>query len=211
LRHTAAIVCGCALVSAAAGAAERCETAAALPEVRAALARIAASVDPCGETAELAGVVERFRRCAAGARLCLDSAAPRNVTEARGELTPTTIVWNPTLRTALEASCAGGDGPLRRDPTASLLHEMVHAVQDCDGLDISALELEAVRVENIYRRAQGLCQRTAYGSDPLPAARRIACAPGDCPCTPADRLPARGMAVAVSAEPGAPAAGDARE
>ena len=195
-------------MAAVAGAAERCETAATLPEVRRALADIDASVDPCGETAELAGVVERFRRCAAGARLCIDGEALRNVTEARGDLTPTTIIWNPTLRTALEESCAGAEGPLRRDPTASLLHEIVHAVQDCDGLDISALELEAVRVENIYRRAQGLCQRTAYGSDPLPTAQRIACAPGDCPCTPGDRLPGRGTAVAATTEAGAPA-GDA--
>jgi hypothetical protein len=43
-----------------------------------------------------------------------------------------------------------------RDPTASLVHELAHAAQDCSGLNPGEHELEAVRIENIYRRASGL-------------------------------------------------------
>ena len=66
-------------------------------------------------------------------------------------------------------------GRVTRDPTASLLHEIVHAVHDCEGLDPGAHELDAVRIENIYRRAAGLCQRTGYGDVPLPAAMVRVC------------------------------------
>ncbi len=69
-----------------------------------------------------------------------------------------------------------------RDPTASLLHEVVHAVQDCEGLEPSEHEFEAVRVENIYRRDRHLCQRTRYGEQILPAAMLVACEPGRCSC-----------------------------
>lgn len=199
-----------AVASGPAPAAEQCGTAATLPVIAEAIARIEAAIDPCGETAELQAVLERFRQCAPDARLCIDSGAARNLTESRiGRRTPTTITWNPDLRTPLEPLCAATGEPLRRDPTASLLHELVHAVQDCDGLDLSAHELDAVRVENIYRRAQGLCQRTGYGELPLPAARRIACAPGDCPCIPGDHtLPERGLQAAAGPRPEQQVAGD---
>ena len=183
LRHTAGAVALVAIVAGGpAGAAQECGTAASMPAIAEAIARIEAAIDPCGETGELREIVARFRSCAADARLCIDADAARNLTESRvGRDTPTTITWNPALRTPLEPHCAAVGGPLRRDPTASLLHELVHAVQDCDGLELAAHELEAVRIENIYRRAQNLCQRTGYGELPLPAARRVACAPGDCP------------------------------
>jgi hypothetical protein len=59
---------------------------------------------------------------------------------------------------------------------------MVHAVQDCHGLDPAQHEFEAVRMENVYRRARGLCQRTRYGDLPLPADMRVQCEPGQCTC-----------------------------
>jgi hypothetical protein len=204
-------VCAVAVLSVQAGAAEQCGIAATLPGVRAAVARIEASVDPCGETAEIRAIVERFRQCAAGARLCIDDDAVRNLTQSRDGGQPTTITWNPTLRTAIEPYCSTGDRPLRRDPIASLLHEIVHAVQDCDGLDIAAHELEAVRVENIYRRAQGLCQRTGYGDEPLRQPQRIACAPGDCPCTPGEQRIAPRHLQSAMADSGVDAAGDAAD
>jgi hypothetical protein len=81
-----------------------------------------------------------------------------------------TIGWNPALRSELEPGRDGDPGePLRRDPTASLLHELVHAAHDCQGLNPGEHEFEAVRIENIYRRAAGLCQRPGYGDEPLPA------------------------------------------
>lgn len=205
LSHTAGALALLLFASALpAGAAQQCGTAASLPAIAAAIAHIEASSDPCGETAELRTVVERFRRCAADAVLCIDSQAQRNLTESRvGAHTPTTITWNPDLRTPLEPHCAATAGPLLRDPTASLLHELVHAVQDCDGLELAAHELDAVRIENIYRRAQGLCQRTGYGELPLPAARRVRCAPGDCPCIPGDRdHPVRTLQAAASPRSG---------
>src|SRR5262249_37307660 len=93
-----------------------------------------------------------------------------------------TIIWNPELRSELERGCDGDPArPVVRDPVASLLHEMVHAVDDCEGRDASAHELEAVRIENIYRRAAGLCQRAAYGETPLPAEVVKSCSPAHSP------------------------------
>ena len=71
-----------------------------------------------------------------------------------------------------------------RDPIASLLHELVHAVQDCEGLNPGEHELEAVRVENIYRRAAGLCQRTGYGAMALPSDQIRICTEAICSCLP---------------------------
>ena len=96
-----------------------------------------------------------------------------------------TVTWNPELRTELEGSCYGD--PTRavtRDPTASLLHELVHAVQDCEGLNPGDNELDAVRIENIYRRAAGLCQRTGYGTIALPADEIRLCTSTMCSCLP---------------------------
>src|SRR5262245_3193712 len=70
-----------------------------------------------------------------------------------------------------------------RDPVASLLHEIVHAAHDCAGLDAGEYELEAVRVENIYRRAAGLCPRHGYGDDRLAVEPTKGCAPAHCDCS----------------------------
>ena len=168
---------------AAAVLADPCERPAAMPAVQAALTAIERTVDPCGDDAELADVVRRFRRCTtSGVRVCLDREATRNVTEYGAEH-GTTITWNPRLRTELERRCATDPArPVLREPVASLLHELVHVVQACDGLDPADHELEAVRLENVFRRARGLCQRTRYGDVELPPGMLVACEPGQCSC-----------------------------
>lgn len=152
----------------------------------AAMARIEASVDPCGESGEVRALLEGLRRCSRAAyHVCTRTDAARNLFDRpASDDGPRTITWNPELRSELESSCDDGNTrrPLRRDPIASLLHELVHAAHDCAGLDPGKNELEAVRIENIYRRAAGLCQRTRYGDDPLPSRFVISCAPGHCSC-----------------------------
>ena len=134
--------------------------------IAAALYQIRRSVDPCGESTEVARVLDRFERCA-GYEIRTSTTVDRNLFYRR------LITWNPDLRSELEPACAGEPArPLLRDPTASLLHEFVHAAQACEGR--SPDELEAVRIENIYRRAAHLCQRTGYGDTPLPT---TACEP----------------------------------
>ena len=73
-------------------------------------------------------------------------------------------------------SRAVGSGPRR---TANLsvngtrlriAWDCAHAVHDCEGRNPGKGEFEAVRIENIYRRAAHLCQRTRYGDAPLPPA-----------------------------------------
>jgi len=44
-------------------------------------------------------------------------------------------------------------------------------------------EFEAVRIENIYRRARRMCQRTRYGDQLLPADMLVGCDPDHCRCT----------------------------
>jgi hypothetical protein len=41
-----------------------------------------------------------------------------------------------------------------------------------------------VRIENIYRRAAGLCQRTGYGAISLPADEIRICTSAMCSCLP---------------------------
>jgi hypothetical protein len=154
-----------------------------------ALAGIRRSVDPCGESGQVLEVLEQFARCSAGRyQICTSTGIERNVfdrpTAASDELQRSTITWNPELRSELERGCDGDTAkPLQRDPAASLLHELVHAVQDCAGLNPGEHELEAVRIENIYRRAAGLCQRRGYGEEPLPPPMVRACTVGRCPCS----------------------------
>jgi hypothetical protein len=154
-----------------------------------ALMRIRLSVDPCGESAEIRELLDRVERCTDGRyTVCVDPGAERNVFDRppaeNGDALRRTITWNPELRTDLEATCAGDrDNPVRRDPTASLLHELVHAAQDCAGVNPGDHELEAVRIENIYRRAVGLCQRTGYGDEPLPPDMKRLCEPRACSCS----------------------------
>jgi hypothetical protein len=111
-------------------------------------------------------MVDRLERCTrARYEICTDGTAARNLLEPHAEDDIGTIIWNPQLRSELERSCDGDPArPVMRDPVASLLHEIVHAVDDCEGRNPAAHEREAVRVENIYRRAAGLCQRSAYAT-----------------------------------------------
>ena len=146
-----------------------------------ALRTIRNSVDPCGESPQVLQIIETLERCAtARYEVCTSGQASRNMFDRpndRRELR--TIIWNPELRSELEPACDGDPKqPVLRDPTASLLHELVHAAHDCAGLDPGAQELEAVRIENIYRRAAGLCQRGGDGEHPLASP----CVGGSCAC-----------------------------
>jgi hypothetical protein len=138
-----------------------CHSGADARRIAEALRQIQRSVDPCGESAEVAALLKRLERCA-GYEICTSATADRNLFERR------TITWNPDLRSEIEPPCDGAETAVRRDPIASLLHELVHAVHACEGLRPGEHELEAVRIENIYRRAAGLRQRTRYGDAPLP-------------------------------------------
>jgi hypothetical protein len=152
-----------------------------------ALNRIRDGVDPCGESPEVTRMLDEFQHCArARYQICIDVTASRNLFDRAGKDGIGTITWNPELRSELEDGC-GGDPAKRvmRDPVASLLHELVHAAHDCAGLDPREYELEAVRVENIYRRAAGLCLRTGYGDDRLAAEPMKGCTPGPCECSAA--------------------------
>jgi hypothetical protein len=151
--------------------------------VASALTRIKQSVDPCGQSAEILAVLDKVEDCSA--HVCTDAAARRNYFDRSTSVvgSPTrTITWNPALRSEVEVVChASSREPLLRDPTASLLHELVHAAQDCDGVNPGENELEAVRIENIYRRAAGLCQRSGYGQERLPESMVVSC-PQQQPC-----------------------------
>src|SRR5262249_19576092 len=143
-----------------------------------AIHRIHESVDPCGETGAVRAVLRRLERC--GYEVRTSTTAEQNLFDRR------TITWNPDLRSQLEPACDDDPAtPVLRDPTASLLHELVHAADDCEGLNPGEHELDAVRIENIYPRAAGLCQRTRYGDAPLPASTTRSCADptgtGGCP------------------------------
>ena len=167
-----------------------CRRVADAGRIAKALDRIHRSIDPCGESPEIARMLEGLRRCTrARYQICIDASASRNLFERAGKDRLGTITWNPGLRSELEDGC-GSDpaGHVMRDPVASLLHEIVHAAHDCAGLDAGEYELEAVRVENIYRRAAGLCQRHGYGDDRLAAEPTKACAPEHCEC-PAAPVP----------------------
>jgi len=152
-----------------------------------ALARLRSAVDPCGESAQIAGVLEELERCTPGGyRICASTVAARNVFDrpTGGDVAVGTVTWNPELRTELEGAAAGDpNSAVRRDPTASLLHELVHVTQECAGLNPGEHELEAVRIENIYRRATGLQQRTRYGDIRLPAEMVRLCTAAHCSCS----------------------------
>lgn len=162
------------------------------PQVQEALRLIRESVDPCGESQEITNLLDGLARCTATAyQVCPNPTSRLNFFDrpvgARSRGLARTLVWNPTLRTPLEIGCDGDPArPVARDPVASLLHELVHAAQDCQGLNPSEHELEAVRIENIYRRAVGLCQRTRYGSELLPTHMVRSCEPSACMCSAAE-------------------------
>ena len=179
-----------AILLAAAGAQAAlvpCRQPADTGKVADALDRLRHSVDPCGESPQVLAVIERLEHCASARyEICTDGITRRNLLEPHDADEPGTIIWNPTLRSELERGCDGDPArPVARDPVASLLHEMVHAADDCEGRDANANELDAVRIENIYRRAAGLCQRTAYGDTPLAAETVKLCSPGHCECSSA--------------------------
>ena len=164
-----------------------------------ALAKIRQSIDPCRESAQIGAIFDTLARCTqASHRICTDVTASRNTFDRPiGPDEPRLlgiITWNPELRSEIEDNCDGDPGHLvRRDPTASLLHELVHAAQDCQGLNPGEHELEAVQIENIYRRAAGLCQRHGYGDDLLPAEMVRLCTAQSCPCsTPVESDQRRG-------------------
>jgi hypothetical protein len=130
--------------------------------IASALRRIRTSVDPCGESSQVLAVFDRLERCRRQTyEICTSTDTWRNLFDrAPADGAVGTITWNPLLRSELEPRC-------RRDPTASLLHELVHAADDCEGRNPGTRELEAVRIENIYRRAARLCQRSGYGGERL--------------------------------------------
>src|SRR5262249_27532366 len=99
--------------------------------IAAALERIRRSVDPCGQSAEIVALLDRLGRCArARYEICTDTEATRNVFEHADRVDePGRIVWTPELRSELERGCDGDPArPVLRDPTASLVHEIAHAV-----------------------------------------------------------------------------------
>jgi hypothetical protein len=164
-----------------------CRRGADMGRIADALDHIRRSTDPCGESPEIARLLDELQHCTrARYEICIDATASRNLFERPDKDGFGTITWNPELRSELESGC-GGD-PARhvmRDPVASLLHEIVHAAHDCAGLDPGEYELEAVRVENIYRRAAGLCSRSGYGDDRLAVEPAKGCAPERCECSAA--------------------------
>jgi hypothetical protein len=162
-----------------------CRQPADAAQIADAIDRIRRSVDPCGESPQVVEVVDRLERCTkARYEICTDGTTSRNLLDPHGEDEPGTIIWNPKLRSELERGCDGDPTrPVMRDPVASLLHEIVHAADDCEGRNPAQHELEAVRVENIYRRAAGLCQRSAYGDEPLGVTTQKVCTPEHCECS----------------------------
>jgi hypothetical protein len=162
-----------------------CRQSADAVRIAQALQSIRDSVDPCGESPQVLRVVDALEQCAtARYEVCTSARSSRNLFDRPNDRQEArTIIWNPELRSELEPGCDGDPArPVVRDPTASLLHELVHAAHDCAGLDPGEQELEAVRIENIYRRAMGLCQRSRYGDDPLPTDLVKPCAGGSCSC-----------------------------
>src|SRR5438045_3158995 len=173
----ACVTLACIISAAAPARADRvaCRDGADGTRVAAALGRIRGGVDPCGESAEVAAVLRRVERCAY--EVCTSVTADRNLFDRA------VVTWNPDLTSEVESTRddTGGTAVLR-DPTASLLHELVHAADDCEGRNPGEHELEAVRIENIYRRAAGLAQRTGYGELRLPPSMIRECRPGRCTC-----------------------------
>ena len=108
------------------------------------------------------------------------------------------VFYNPRLNKQFP-----GDG-VCVDPIAALLHELYHAFENQNGTlqanredtsvnGIKKSELNAVNVENLYRRLHGLCPRTQYGAKKLPAQDLIGACPNQMlsmPCpTPVSPCP----------------------
>ncbi len=157
-----------------AGGMVECGNRADVRRIDDALAALRGSVDPCGGSDEILATLEAFERCPSARYAICTGDARRNLFERPAGVALGTITWNPGLRSDLEPA-RGGRAAVARDPVASLLHEIAHAAQDCAGLNPGEHELEAVRVENVYRRAAGLPQRTRYGDLVLPPAAASGC------------------------------------
>jgi hypothetical protein len=116
------------------------------------------------------------------------------------------IKWNP------EAGERYPTTGLCKDPVASLVHELYHALENqasvaspigegilqtdrkisnADTNYIPLSEVDATTAENLYRRLNGLCIRTHYGAIPLPASKwgsaGICYDPGAEPCHDIDQ------------------------
>src|SRR4051812_26888186 len=72
-----------------------CRDGADAARIAEALGRIRRSVDPCGESADVAGVLVRLARCPSA--ICTSVSADRNLFDRR------TITWNPELPSELES------------------------------------------------------------------------------------------------------------
>ena len=100
----------------------------------------------------------------------LSSCSPSNGTNAtNGTGTGSTTNWDPNY--------SGPSGGVANDPCATLAHELDHAAHNDNGTNdftstghngIPTAEIEACGVENEYRRANGLPERTHYGGRRLP-------------------------------------------
>ncbi len=92
--------------------------------------------------------------------------------ESNGKGTGSTVTWNPHDKSPIP-----GDPGVNLDPCATLLHELTHSWDNATGKlnrgeygnsKIQTCEVIATTVENDFRAANGLPQRTKYGDDPLP-------------------------------------------
>ena len=99
-----------------------------------------------------------------------NSTAPNSWTNGQnGTGTGSTVTWDPSFTDPY------ADGT-RRDPCASLFHELVHAADFDKGTDDGAAgangiikaEIKACTEENKYRHGNGLPQRKKYGDKDLP-------------------------------------------
>ncbi len=89
-----------------------CDRVADTRQIGKALERIAHSVDPCGESAEVIAVLDTLRRCSRMSyEICTDTHIERNVfdrpMDEHGQPLRRTIGWNPGLRSELERGCDG--------------------------------------------------------------------------------------------------------
>jgi hypothetical protein len=161
---------------------------------RCAFDTIRRSIDPCGESAQIVDMVDRFERCTrASYEICTDGTASRNLREPRGVDERGTIIWNPALRSELRRGCDGDPArPVMRDPWRRCCTSS--STRWTTAKDATRRRVSwRPSVEDVYRRAVGLCQRSGYGDQLLGAEARRACA-----------LPADSSSVAAAGREPAP-------
>ena len=87
----------------------RCEHPAGAAQIESAFETIRRSIDPCGESAQLVDLLDRFERCATRYDICIDPTASRNLLQPRGIEQTGTIIWNPgaapRTRSGLRRGC----------------------------------------------------------------------------------------------------------